>query len=94
MRRLPRYPSVPAGLIGRLAVDQRFHGRGVGSVLIVDAVARAMRADSAIYALVVDAKDDLARRFYIHHGFRPFLSRPTTLFLPLAEAARQLGGRA
>jgi len=94
MRRLPRYPSIPAGLIGRLAVDQRFHGRGVGSVLIVDAVARAMRADSAIYALVVDAKDDLARRFYIHHGFRPFLSRPMTLFLPLAEAARRLGGRA
>jgi ribosomal protein S18 acetylase RimI-like enzyme len=94
IRRLPRYPSVPAGLIGRLAVDQRFQGRGVGSALIVDAVARAMRADSAIYALVVDAKDDLARRFYIHHGFRPFLSRPMTLFLALAEAAHRLGGRA
>ena len=93
IRRLPRYPSVPAGLIGRLAVDQRFQGRGVGSVLIVDAVARAMRADSAIYALVVDAKDDPARRFYIHHGFRPFLIRTMTLFLPLAEAAHRLGGR-
>jgi ribosomal protein S18 acetylase RimI-like enzyme len=92
--RLPRYPSVPAGLIGRLAVDQRFHGRGVGSILIVDAVARAMRADSAIYALVVDAKDDAARRFYIHHGFQPFLSRPMTLYLPLAEAARRLSQRA
>jgi ribosomal protein S18 acetylase RimI-like enzyme len=89
-KRLPRYPSVPAGLIGRLAVDQRFRSRGVGSLLIVDAVARAMRADTAIYALVVDAKDDAALRFYIHHGFRPFLSRPTTLFLPLAEAARRL----
>ena len=59
-RRLPRYPSVPAALIGRLAVDRRLQGRGVGSIMIVDAVARAMRADSAIYALVVDAKDDLA----------------------------------
>ena len=93
-RHLPRYPLVPAGLIGRLAVDQRFHGRGVGSFMLVDAVARAMRAESAIYALVVDAKDDAARRFYVHHGFQPFLSRPLTLFLPLAEAARRLGRRA
>ena len=92
-RRLPRYPSVPAGLIGRLAVDRRFQGQGVGSVMIVDAVARAMRADTAIYALVVDAKDDAALRFYIHHGFQPFHSRPMTLFLPLAEAARRLSSR-
>jgi ribosomal protein S18 acetylase RimI-like enzyme len=92
-RRLPRYPLVPAGLIGRLAVDRRFQNRGVGSLMIVDAVARAMRADTAIYALVVDAKDDAALHFYIHHGFRPFLSRPMTLFLPLAEAARRLRSR-
>jgi GNAT superfamily N-acetyltransferase len=94
IRRLPRYPSVPAGLIGRLAVDRRFQGRGVGSVMIVDAVARAMRSDSAIYALAVDAKDDSARRFYAHHGLQPFSSHPMTLFLPLAEAARRLGPRA
>jgi len=92
-RRLPRYPSVPAGLIGRLAVDRRFQGQGVGSVMIVDAVARAMRADTAIYALVVDAKDDAALRFYVHHGFQPFHSHPMTLFLPLAEAARRLSSR-
>jgi len=90
-KRLPRYPSVPAGLIGRLAVDRRFQGRGVGSLMVVDAVARAIRADTAIYALVVDAKDDAALRFYVHHGFRAFLSHPMTLFLPLAEAARRLG---
>ena len=89
-KRLPRYPSVPAGLIGRLAVDRRFQGRGVGSLMVVDAVARAIRADTAIYALVVDAKDDLALRFYVHHGFHTFLSHPMTLFLPLAEAARRL----
>jgi ribosomal protein S18 acetylase RimI-like enzyme len=52
-RRLPRYPSMPAGLIGRLAIDQRFQRQGLGSLLVVDAAARAMRAEPAIYALVV-----------------------------------------
>jgi ribosomal protein S18 acetylase RimI-like enzyme len=90
-KRLPRYPSLPAGLIGRLAIDQNFRGRGLGSVLIVDAVARAMRAEPAIFALVVDAKDDVAISFYTHHGFRRFVSRPMSLYLPIAEAARRLG---
>jgi predicted GNAT family N-acyltransferase len=62
-RRLPRYPTVPAALIGRLAVDQRFRGQALGAALIVDAIARAMRAEPAIFALVVDAKDDTALRF-------------------------------
>ena len=89
-RRLPRYPVLPACLIGRLAVDETFRGRGLGNALIVDAVARAMRADPAIFALIVDAKDDTARTFYEHHGFRRFASRPMTLYLPIAEAARRL----
>ena len=90
-RRLPRYEAFPAGLVGRLAVDQSFQGQGVGATLLVDAVARALRAEPAIFALVVDAKDDAALRFYLHHGFRRFASRPMSLYLPLAEAARRLG---
>ena len=90
-RRLPRYPSFPACLVGRLAVDQRFRGRGLGSQLIVDAIARAMRAEPAIFALIVDAKDEVALGFYEHLGFHRFASRPMTLYLPIAEAARRLG---
>ena len=89
-KRLPRYPSFPACLIGRLAVDQGFRGRGLGSSLIVDALARAMRAEPAIFALIVDAKDEVAVGFYGHLGFHRFASRPMTLFLPIAEAARRL----
>ncbi|MGH7061954.1 MAG: GNAT family N-acetyltransferase [Stellaceae bacterium] len=89
-RHLPRYPVLPAGLIGRLAVDQRYRGRGLGGTLLVDAIVRAIRAEPAIFALVVDAKDDPALSFYRHHGFRPFASRPLTLYLPMAEAARRL----
>lgn len=83
-QRLPRYPSVPAVRLGRLAVDQVFQGRGVGGVLLADALARALRADIAAYALVVDAKDETAAAFYRHHGFIAFASQPRTLFLPLA----------
>jgi ribosomal protein S18 acetylase RimI-like enzyme len=90
-KRLPRYSALPACLIGRLAVDQAFRGRGLGSSLIVDTISRAMRAEPAIFALIVDAKDDVALGFYVHLGFHRFASRPLTLYLPIAEAARRLG---
>lgn len=89
-RRLPRYPLLPAGLIGRLAVEQRYQGQGLGAALIVDAVGRAMRSEPAIFALVVDAKDEAAAAFYRHLGFRTFVSHPMRLFIPIAEAARRL----
>jgi ribosomal protein S18 acetylase RimI-like enzyme len=87
-RRLPRYPLVPAALIGRLAVDVRFRGRGRGGALIIDAARRADAADPAAFALVVDAKDEAAVRFYQHFGFVRFISRPMSLYLPLATALK------
>ena len=91
-RRLPRYPSLPAGLIGRLAVDRRCQRQGLGALLVVDAVARAMRAEPAIYALVVDAKDDNAAAFYTRLGFQSFLSQTNRLFIPISEMAARLSG--
>ncbi len=85
-KKLPRYPAVPAVRLGRLAVDQAFQGRGVGGVLLADALARALCTDIAAYAMVVDAKDATAAAFYQHHGFIAFASQPRTLFLPLATA--------
>jgi len=85
-KRLPRYALLPAGLVGRLAVDQKFQGQQLGSALIMDAVARAARAESAIFALIVDAKDDAAVSFYQHLNFQRFASRPMSLFLPIATA--------
>ena len=93
-RRLPRYPTVPAALIGRLAVDQRFRGLGLGAAMIVDAIARAMGAESAIFAMVVDAKEDTALRFYQHLGFQRFVGLPMRLYLPVAEAGRRLAEKA
>lgn len=82
-KRLPRYPSVPAARMGRLAIDVRFQSRGLGGALLFDAVQRLTVSDIAVYALLVDAKDDPAIRFYEHHGFHRFVSQPNVLFLPI-----------
>jgi len=89
-KRLPRYALLPAGLIGRLAVDQRFRGRRLGGALVIDAARRAAGADPAIYALVVDAKDETAAAFYEHLGFRRFMSRRMSLYLPVATVLKAL----
>ena len=83
-RRLPHYP-VPAAVIGRLAVDHRNRGRGLGEILLLDAIRRVVRASNAIgvYAIVVDAKNDRARVFCERYGFRTFPSTSRRLFLPL-----------
>jgi ribosomal protein S18 acetylase RimI-like enzyme len=89
-KRLPRYPVVPAALIGRLAIDRRYRGYGLGAALLFDAITRAARADTAIFAILVDAKDDSAAAFYRHHGFQPFATRPLNLFLPNGTALKLL----
>jgi GNAT superfamily N-acetyltransferase len=89
-KRLPRYPVVPAALIGRLAIDHQYRGRGLGAALLFDAIARAARADTAIFAVLVDAKDDAAAAFYRHHRLQPFAARPLTLFLPIGTVLKLL----
>ncbi|OPY60309.1 MAG: Acetyltransferase (GNAT) family protein [Syntrophorhabdaceae bacterium PtaU1.Bin034] len=84
VRKLPRYPSVPAVRMGRLAVDLAFRGQGLGGALLADALIRVVNSEIAAYALVTDAKDDAATAFYRHHGFLETATKPLTLFLPLA----------
>lgn len=88
-KRLPRYPSLPAVLLGRLAVAVRYHGQGFGEMLLLDALHRAYVYDEiAAMAVVVDAKDDAARRFYERYNFRRFLSEEYRLFLTMTTIAR------
>jgi GNAT superfamily N-acetyltransferase len=89
-KRLPRYPTLPAVRVGRLAVDHRYQGKGIGAVMLADAAQRAMTAAPASYALLVDAKDERAVAFYKHHGFRQLTGLPRVLFLPLATAEKLL----
>lgn len=90
-KKLPRYPLVPAVRVGRLAVAQSHRRQGLGAGLLVDAIERALRSEIIAFAMVVDAKDDMAVAFYKHHGFTAFSSAPMSLYLPLAEAAKAMG---
>ncbi|MFN0167561.1 MAG: GNAT family N-acetyltransferase [Bryobacteraceae bacterium] len=87
-KKLPRYQSLPAVRIGRLAVDLTFQGRGLGAALLADALQRVLISPPAVFTLLVDAKDDSAVAFYRRHGFIPLISRPRTLFISIATAEK------
>jgi GNAT superfamily N-acetyltransferase len=91
LKRLPRYPSVPIARLGRLAVANAYHGHKLGGALLWDAVDRAIRSEVAVYAMVVDAKDDAAESFYRHDGFAAFGSMPRCLMLPLPRKRGKVG---
>lgn len=82
---LPRYPRLPATLLGRLAVDQSCRGRGFGKLLLIDALRRAWEASQSIgsLAVVVEALSEEARRFYLKYGFVPFIQSSMKLYLPM-----------
>ncbi len=83
-KRLPRHP-IPAALGGRLAVDRNFAGRGLGSVLLADAVQKAIAAAEtvAMTVVVVDPIDDAARAFYSAFGFGSLQGPQRRMFLTL-----------
>ena len=87
-RKLPRCPLVPATLLGRLAVDRRHQGKGYGRFLLADALFRSVRSEIASFAVIVDAKDDNARRFYERESFLPLPDQPMKLFRPMADIER------
>ncbi|HEY1982813.1 MAG TPA: GNAT family N-acetyltransferase [Xanthobacteraceae bacterium] len=89
VRKLPRYPLVPATLLGRLAVDRRQQGKGYGRFLLADALYRSSRSEIASFAVIVDVTDDNARRFYERESFLPFPDQPMKLFRPMTDI-RQL----
>ena len=88
VRKLPKYPLVPATLLGRLAVDRRQQGKGYGRFLLADALYRAAQSEIASFAVIVDAKDGNARRFYERESFLPFPDEPMKLFRPMAGIRR------
>ena len=84
-KRLPKYPVVPATLLGRLAVATAFRGRGLGETLLMDALYRALQhsRELASAGVVVDAKDTAALAFYRKYGFLDFPKVERRLFLPM-----------
>ena len=88
---LPRYPVVPAILMGRLAVATSAQGHKLGTALLAHAVEYVTTSNIGAFAIVIDAKDDAAQRFYERHGFVAIMGQPRRLVLALATAARLLG---
>lgn len=89
-RKLPKYPLVPATLLGRLAVAGTFRGQGLGELLLMDALKRSLAASRHIAsaAVIVDAKDDAAVRFYKKYGFLDLQGIANRLFLPMATTEK------
>jgi hypothetical protein len=89
-RKLPRYPNIPAALLGRLAVDSKERGQRIGEHILMDAMAKVLEQSATIatYALVVDAKDAQAASFYARYDFIALPSNPLRLFLPVATIAQ------
>jgi ribosomal protein S18 acetylase RimI-like enzyme len=87
-RKLPRYPEIPAILVGRLARD--VNHPGVGSLLLSDAITRCVRVAIEIAAslIVVDSKGEAATRFYEKFGFILLPKLPDRMFLPMQTAEK------
>jgi GNAT superfamily N-acetyltransferase len=88
-KKLPKYGRIPCTLLGRLAVDTDYRGLGLGRHLLLDALQRALlhSGEVASWAVIVDAKDEAAERFYSRYGFMGLPQRQQRLFLPMATVA-------
>jgi GNAT superfamily N-acetyltransferase len=84
---------VPVMVLGRLAVDRAFRGRGIGEGLLRDAILRTLQAAelAGIRAILVHAISEEAKRFYTRHGFVESPIDPMTLMITIADAKRALG---
>lgn len=86
---------IPVIVLGRLAVDQRWQGRGLGAALLRDAILRSLQAAEivGIRAILVHALHEKAAAFYRKAGFQPSPISETVLMITLADAAGALGAQ-
>jgi GNAT superfamily N-acetyltransferase len=84
-KRLGRYPVLPATLLGRLAVDARFTGQGMGGLLLLNAMRRTLHTGIGSLAIVVDALDGRAATFYERFEFRRFEDNRLRLYLLMSK---------
>ncbi len=86
IKKLPKYPVLPATLLGRLAVSRERPGQKLGQFMLIDALHRSFKNTREIGSIgvVVDAYDDGAERFYLHHEFTRLPGQTRKLFLAMA----------
>jgi GNAT superfamily N-acetyltransferase len=82
---------LPVLLLGRLAVDRRYHNQGLGSALLRDAMLRAVSisGDAGVFAILVHALSDPAKLFYLSRGFVESPLQPMTLLMTI-ETVRSI----
>ena len=87
--RFPNFP-LPVARLARLAVDARHQRQGLGDLLLADALQRCLRlsAEIGMIGVIVDAKDERARRWYQRYEFERLPDSPLTLWLPTAAIER------
>jgi GNAT superfamily N-acetyltransferase len=89
-KKLPKYPLIPATLLGRLAISREYKGQKLGRVLLMDALNRCWKntVEVASVGVVAEAHDEAARAFYLHHEFIPLADHPRKLFIAMATIKR------
>ena len=86
--------QVPVMLLGRLAVDHAYQGRGLGQGLLRDAILRTLQAAeiAGIRAILVHAISEDARRFYLRHRFVESPVAPMMLMITVRDAEQAVAG--
>jgi predicted GNAT family N-acyltransferase len=94
IKKLPKYPVLPATLLGRLAISQKWQGKKLGQFLLMDALRRSMddRGEIGSIGVVVDAYDDNAESFYLHHEFVALPGQARKLFLAMTSIRKLFSG--
>ena len=84
-RRLPKYPLIPATLLGRLAVSQAHQGQKLGRLLLMDALFRSLKntAQVASVGVIAEAYNDAVRDFYLRYELMPLVDHPRRLFIAM-----------
>jgi GNAT superfamily N-acetyltransferase len=92
-KKLPKYPLIGVTLIGRLAVAKSYQGLGWGKLLLMDALYKSFVASKQVasFAVVVDAIDESAVRFYQRFDFQAFPEQPFKLFRTMKNIAQTFG---
>jgi GNAT superfamily N-acetyltransferase len=78
---------IPVIVLGRLAIDEQWHGKGLGRGLLKDVLLRSLNVaqEVGVRALMVHAMSESAKQFYLHHGFAVSPIDDMKLFIPLSS---------
>jgi GNAT superfamily N-acetyltransferase len=89
-KKLPKYPLIPATLLGRLVISKEHQGQKLGQILLMDVLHRSWKnkVEIASVGVVAEAIEASARNFYLHHEFLPLAEHPRKLFISMATISK------